>query len=71
MSAEAERVAHNDIDFGLTGLVWHKIHFNIASLVLVFQVDSRGDEGLFDGFNTCYQLNGTTGPEQMAGAAFR
>ena len=44
MAAEAKRVAHRDIDFGFSGLQRHKIHLQVAALVLVFQVDGGGDE---------------------------
>jgi len=63
MAAKAERIAQSDIDLCLASLARDIVHPKVTALILVIEVNGRGDDRFVNGFYTYYKLNSTACPK--------
>lgn len=69
MAAEAEGVAHSDIDLCLSGFERNEVYLKVATLILVFEVDGGGDDRFVYDFYADNKLDRGAGSKLMSKAA--
>ncbi len=57
MTAEAKRIIESDIHFGPAGFFRYIIHLKVAALVLIVEVNGRGDDRVGDGLYAYYKFH--------------